>query len=434
MLRAGGIYGILLKVSDRFKGGGEPVLKGIKSYWERTDRIFWVLCLGSSVFACIVLASIGYNQKGGFVRDEITGAITGIGGYRSAIVQAMVLFVGMLLAILISKIDYHNLVEIWPIHAAITWGLVLPTLFLKNVSLFGGALVIGYDAGGTDNYSWYKIGGFTLQPTELAKVSFILTFAMHLSKVHDRVNEPGTLAKLLLHLLVPALIIHKQGDDGTMLIFLAIGLCMLFAAGLSWKYIFGALAAAGSAVAVAFAFFSDKIGKAYQWLRILAVYDPENLTGWAVDEAMRKKLIYQQQVGEISIGAGQIFGRGLFTGDYVYVPNAWNDFVFSWIGNAVGFVGTAIVLGVLFGIIVRALQVGGRSVDDLGAFICTGFAGAMIAQVVVNVGMNLCVLPVIGVTLPFYSAGGSSACMMYLCIGLVLSVYMHNKKTLFGNE
>ncbi len=92
------------------------------------------------------------------------------------------------------------------------------------------------------------------------------------------------------------------------------------------------------------------------------------------------------------------------------------------------------VLAVLFGIVVRALQVGGRSVDDLGSFICAGFAGAMMAQIFVNVGMNLCVLPVIGVTLPFYSAGGSSAWMMYLCVGLVLSVYMHNKKTLFGNE
>ena len=409
------------------------MLKGVKNYWGRTDRVMWTFCAASSVFACIVLASIGFNQKGGFIRDELTGAITGIGGYRSALVQAVALFGGMLCAILISHIDYHNLVEIWPIHAGIAWGLVLPTLIFKNKELLG-FLTIGYDAGGTDNYSWYKIGGFTLQPTEIAKVSFILTFAMHLSRVHDRVNEPATLAKLMLHLLLPALLIHEQGDDGTVLIFLAIGLCMLFTAGLSWKYIGGVLAAAGTGLAVAFAFFSDKLGKSYQWLRIQAVYDPENLTGWAVNQQIYDKFTYQQKLGEISIGAGQIFGRGLFTGDYVYVPNAWNDFAFSWICNAVGFVGAAIVLGVLFGIVIRALQVGARSVDDLGTFICAGFAGAMMAQIFVNVGMNLRVLPVIGVTLPFYSAGGSSALMIYLCIGLVLSVYMHNKKTLFGKQ
>lgn len=409
------------------------MLKGVKSYWKRTDRVLWSFCIASSVFACIVLASIGFNQKGGFVRDEITGAITGIGGYRSALVQALALCGGMLFAILISNIDYHNLVEIWPIHAALAWGLVLPTLF-GRIDIIKDVFVIGYNANSTDNYSWYKIGGFTIQPTELAKVSFILTFAMHLSRVRDHVNEPSTLFKLLLHLMLPALIIHKQGDDGTVLIFLAIGLCMLFSAGLSWKYIVGALGAAGGALAVAFAFFSDKIGKNYQWLRILAVYDPENITGWAISEGMRHDYTYQQALGETSIGAGQIFGRGLFTGDYVYVPNAWNDFAFSWIGNAVGFVGTAIVLAVLFGIVIRALQVGGRSVDDLGTFICTGFAGAMMAQIFVNVGMNLRILPVIGVTLPFYSAGGSSALMIYLCIGLVLSVYMHNKKTLFGQQ
>lgn len=409
------------------------MLKAVKKYWDRTDRILWAFCIGSSIFAGIVLASIGFNQKGGFVRDELTGAITGIGGYRSAIVQVLALTLGAILAVLISHIDYHNLVEIWPIHAALTWGLVLPTLFGMH-SLFGGKLVIGYDAGGTDNYSWYKLGGLTFQPTELAKVSFVLTFAMHLSKVRDHINEPATLMKLLLHLAVPLLIIHKQGDDGTMLIFLAIGLCMLFAAGLSWKYIFGAVGTLGVAVTAAFAFFSDKIGKNYQWIRILALLDPENKTGWAVDEFMRDKFTYQQYRGEVAIGAGQIFGSGLFTGDYVYVPNAWNDFAFSWIANAVGFVGAAIVLAVLFGIVIRCLQVGARSVDDLGSFICTGFAGAILAQIFVNVGMNLRVLPVIGVTLPFYSAGGSSALMIYLCMGLVLSVYMHNKKTLFGNE
>ncbi len=409
------------------------MLKGVKKYWDRTDRVLWSFCVVSSVFACIVLASIGFNQKGGFIRDELTGAITGIGGYRSALVQAGAMLLGVACAILISHIDYHSLVDIWPIHATLAWGLVLPTLF-GRFDIIKDVIVIGYNANSTDNYSWYKIGGFTFQPTELAKVSFILTFAMHLSRVHDRVNEPGTLGKLLLHLLIPALLIHKQGDDGTVLIFLAIGLCMLFSAGLSLKYIFGALSIGALGLATAFAFFSDKIGKNYQWLRILAVYDPENTTGWAINESMRREYTYQQALGETSIGAGQILGRGLFTGDYVYVPNAWNDFAFSWIGNAVGFVGAAIVLAVLFGIVIRSLHIGARSTDDLGTFICAGFAGAMMAQIFVNVGMNLRVLPVIGVTLPFYSAGGSSALMIYLCIGLVLSVAMHNKTTLFGNQ
>ena len=255
---------------------------------------------------------------------------------------------------------------------------------------------------------------------------------MHLNNVRGRINEPKELGKLLLHLAAPILIIHVQGDDGTAIIYAIIGCSMMFAAGLSWKYIIGAISAAAVAVAAAFAFFSDKIGKGYQWYRILAVVDPENKTGWAPSEAIWKNIIYQQQRGEIALGSGGIFGNGVFGGSYYSVPNAHNDFIFSWVGNAAGFVGCCVVLGVLFAIVVRTFLTGARSEDLLGTFICAGIGGALMAQIAVNVGMNLRVLPVIGVTLPFYSAGGSSVMMLYICVGLVLSVYIHNTKKLFG--
>ena len=117
---------------------------------------------------------------------------------------------------------------------------------------------------------------------------------------------------------------------------------------------------------------------------------------------------------------------------YYSVPNAHNDFIFSWIGNAAGFVGCCVVLGVLLAIIIKTFATGACSEDMLGSFICAGIGGAFMAQIFVNVGMNLRLLPVIGVTLPFYSAGGSSVLMLYICVGLVLSVYMHNTKKLFG--
>ena len=139
-----------------------------------------------------------------------------------------------------------------------------------------------------------------------------------------------------------------------------------------------------------------------------------------------------QQRGEIAIGSGGIFGNGLFGGGYYSVPNAHNDFIFSWIGNVTGFVGCCVVLGVLFAIVIKTFLTGARSEDLLGTFICAGIGGALMAQIAVNVGMNLRVLPVIGVTLPFYSAGGSSVMMLYICVGLVLSVYIHNTKKLFG--
>ena len=410
------------------KGGA--FLESIQRYWKRTDKTYLLLCILSSSFAVLALSSWAAKQGSGFALDDVTGQIVGIGDYRRAAVQAGAAAIGLCVAVLLSNIDYRSLVKVWPVHVAVTWGMVLPTLFIRNVTV--GPLTIGYNAGDTDNYSWYKLGGFTLQPTELAKISFILTFAMHLNNVRGKINEPKELGKLLLHMLVPILIIHIQGDDGTAIIYGIIACCMMFSAGLSWKYIIGAISAAAAAVAVAFGFFSDKIGKGYQWYRILAVIDPENKTGWAPSEAVWKNIIYQQQRGEIALGSGGIFGNGIFGGGYYSVPNAHNDFVFSWIGNATGFVGCCVVLGILFALVCKTFATGARSEDMLGSFICAGIGGALMAQIAVNVGMNLRVLPVIGVTLPFYSAGGSSVLMLYICVGLVLSVYMHNTKKLFG--
>ena len=410
------------------KGGA--FLESIQRYWKRTDKTYLLLCILSSSFAVLALSSWAAKQGSGFALDDVTGQIVGVGDYRRAMVQAGAAAIGLCVAVLLSNIDYRSLVKVWPVHVAVTWGMVLPTLFIRNVTV--GPLTIGYNAGDTDNYSWYKLGGFTLQPTELAKISFILTFAMHLNNVRGKINEPKELGKLLLHMLVPILIIHIQGDDGTAIIYGIIACCMMFSAGLSWKYIIGAISAAAAAVAVAFGFFSDKIGKGYQWYRILAVIDPENKTGWAPSEAVWKNIIYQQQRGEIALGSGGIFGNGIFSGSYYSVPNAHNDFVFSWIGNVTGFVGCCVVLGILFALVCKTFATGARSEDMLGSFICAGIGGALMAQIAVNVGMNLRVLPVIGVTLPFYSAGGSSVLMLYICVGLVLSVYMHNTKKLFG--
>lgn len=427
-----GFCSLLPKSSPRkpFCKKGGAFLESIQRYWKRTDKTYLLLCILSSSFAVLALSSWAAKQGSGFALDDVTGQIVGIGDYRRALVQAGAAAIGLCVAVLLSNVDYRSLVKVWPVHVAVTWGMVLPTLFIRNVTV--GPLTIGYNAGDTDNYSWYKLGGFTLQPTELAKISFILTFAMHLNNVRGKINEPKELGKLLLHMLVPILIIHIQGDDGTAIIYGIIACCMMFSAGLSWKYIIGAISAAAAAVAVAFGFFSDKIGKGYQWYRILAVIDPENKTGWAPSETVWKNIIYQQQRGEIALGSGGIFGNGIFGGSYYSVPNAHNDFVLSWIGNATGFVGCCVVLGILFALVCKTFATGARSEDMLGSFICAGIGGALMAQIAVNVGMNLRVLPVIGVTLPFYSAGGSSVLMLYICVGLVLSVYMHNTKKLFG--
>ena len=157
--------------------------------------------------------------------------------------------------------------------------------------------------------------------------------------------------------------------------------------------------------------------KGYQFQRIMAILTPE-------DPALAD-ITYQQNKGSMAIGTGGLTGQGLFSGDHIFVPNAWNDFIFAYLANVMGFVGAALALLLLFWLCLRTLRTAMQSADALGRLICVGIFAALFVQCVINLGMNLQVLPVIGVTLLFFSAGGSSVVMMYLCVGLVLSVGMH---------
>lgn len=375
----------------------------IRRYLRRVDLVYLLLCGVCSALSVVVLVSIGQNQ---------------LGSNNKASVQLIASLLGMMLAVVASTVDYRALARAWPIHAVVAWGLVLPTLFLHNVR--AGFVVIGYDAGGTSNYSWYRVGGMTFQPAELAKISFILTFALHLDSVRGQVNRPKTLLPLLAHLLFPAALIHIQGDDGTALVFLGVGLIMLYAAGLSHWLVGGAIAAAVAGGA-ALLRLRPGILKGYQFKRIMAVLHP--------DDPALADITYQQNKGAMAIGTGGLTGQGLLNGEHIFVPNAWNDFIFAYLANALGFVGAAAVLALLCVICLRTLQTASQSADALGRQICVGIFAALFLQCLINLGMNLQVLPVIGVTLPFFSAGGSSVVMMYLCVGLVLSVRMGTRRT-----
>ena len=375
----------------------------IRRYLRRVDVFYLLLCAACSALSVVVLVSIGQTQ---------------LGSNNKASVQLIASLLGLMLAVVFSTADYHALARAWPLHAVVAWGLVLPTLFLHNVNT--GLVTIGYDAGGTSNYSWYRVGGMTFQPAELAKISFILTLALHLSNVRGQVNKPKNLLLLLLHIGLPAAAIHVQGDDGTALVFLGIGLVMLFAGGLSHWLVAGGLMA-GVVGGAALLTLRPGILKGYQFKRILAVLTP--------DDPALADITYQQNKGAMAIGTGGLTGTGLFTPEHIFVPNAWNDFIFAYLANVLGFVGAAAVLALLLGVCLRTLTAALQSRDALGRNICVGIFAALFLQTVINLGMNLQVLPVIGVTLPFFSAGGSSVVMMYFCVGLVLSVGLQARRS-----
>ena len=230
----------------------------LRRYLHRVDGVYLALCAACSVFSVVVLVSIGQTQ---------------LGSNNKASVQLIASLLGIMLAVIFSTVDYRALARAWPLHATVAWGLVLPTLFLHNFR--AGVVTIGYDAGGTSNYSWYRVGGMTFQPAELAKISFILTLALHLSHVRGRVNQPKNLLLLLLHIGIPAALIHIQGDDGTALVFLGIGVFMLYAGGLAHWLVGGALAAGAVGGAVLLK-LRPGIIKGYQFKRILAVITPDD--------------------------------------------------------------------------------------------------------------------------------------------------------------
>lgn len=161
------------------------MLQLTRRYLRQIDGIFLALCAACSVLSVVTLVSIGHNQ---------------LGSINKASVQFIASALGILLALIVSTVDYRALARAWPLHAVLAWGMVLPTLLLHNVRL--GFLTVGYDAGGTSNYSWYRVGGMTFQPAELAKISFVLTLALHLNHVRGRVNKPANLLALAVHVLL----------------------------------------------------------------------------------------------------------------------------------------------------------------------------------------------------------------------------------------
>ena len=238
--------------------------------------------------------------------------------------------------------------------------------------------------------------------------------------MRGQVNKPKTWLLLLRHIGLPAAAIHVQGDDGTALVFLGIGLVMLYAGGLSHWLVAGGLTV-GVVGGAALLTLRPGILKGYQFKRILAVLTP--------DDPALADITYQQNKGAMAIGTGGLTGQGLLSGEHIFVPNAWNDFIFAYLANVLGFLGAAAVLLLLFALCLRTLRTGLQCSDALGCNICVGIFAALFLQCVINIAMNLQVLPVIGVTLPFFSAGGSSVVMMYLCVGIVLSVGMNTRRS-----
>ncbi len=348
------------------------------------------LCAGIST---LLIYSIYRNGLG-----EVEGV--GAGYWKTQLISAVI---GAGAAVFLSFIDYRRLVKLWFIYAPAA--LILVALTFTS---------LGYQREGADDRAWLQIGSINLQPSEILKIAFILTFSYHLSRDEENMNKPLHMLLLCLHAAVPIAIVGKQGDYGTAIVFAAIFGFMLFSAKISWKYMVAAPILIAAAVAGMWFFALSDFHKKRITILFHPGTDPENIE-------------YQQDLGLAALKTGKVFGKGIFgkQSDYLYVPEMHNDFIFTYAGQVFGFLGSIGIIIILAYICLKVFADSRITRDRLGRFICMGAFGLLFTHCIMNIGMVLKVAPVIGVPLPFLSAGGTAMLSMYAIIGLVLSTYSH---------
>lgn len=365
-----------------------------KRFIQETDNLLLILIIATSIFGVLMV----YSTTRCLLEDGQTIA-------RDATVMIIAAVLGIIATLVISAIDYELIMKLWPIIAGFCVVLMLITL------VFGAA-----PEARPDSKCWLKIGSIYFQSSELVKIGFLITFSMHLELLRDRINNLKSVIALGIHAMIPVGLVVLTGDMGSALVFIIMTVGLLFFAGLHWGYFAcgGLLTLAASPLIWMFV-FSD-----YQKKRFLALFRPEQFS----DES------FQQLLGLNALGSGGFWGTGFTKGIYTQggiVPESENDMIFTSIGEETGFFGCIVALGLLFLIVYKIIRIAKNSRDFSTQLFCYGMAVMISAQVLINIGMCLMILPVIGITLPFFSAGGSSTLCLYIGIGLVFSIYRFNR-------
>ncbi len=346
---------------------------------------------------------------------SLMGLLTLVGGLdtfgtRRLTMQLSMTVLGIFLVIFIANLDYKEIVD-----------KLYIVVFLCSVFILAATLLFGLSAG--TNKSWliiYERGNtvISIQPSEFVKATFIMTFAKHLDLVKDKINKFKTVLGLGLHVGIIVGLIFLSGDLGVMLVYVGIVAVMLFCAGLNALYFVGA--AVG--VVLIFPYLWPYLD-VYQRERILVGFNPDSdPLGYGLQPIM----------GRSAIANGGFWGRGFFGGEYYKtLPAAETDFIFATFCEKFGFVGAFVVIAVLIIMVIRIVMIAKFSSRDYGSFICAGVLAMIVVQSIENIGMCLAMLPVVGITLPFMSAGGSSVLAIYITIGMVHAVSAYRKKFFF---
>lgn len=377
------------------------ITDSLRDFWERGDKLLLTLCLMASGYGLILIYSatryLTVNQN------------------RSVIIQAIGILLGVVVYIVLSSVDLELFTEK-------TWKF----LFLFNIGF--NLLVrtpLGVEEGG--NRNWIRIPGLpiNIHPAEIAKLTFILLFAYQCAKLREKgISKPSSVFQLLAHAgLMAGLVVVVSGDKGMPLVFLFLFAAMCLCAGvkLRWYALAGVIGTAGVAV------LWPRVKDQYWAGRITVVID--HLLG--VQETLYNQTHgagWQQTRSVLAIGSGGFTGQGYLQGIQTQspyrssLPARSTDEIFAVCGEELGLVGCVLIILLLAAIIIRCVWVARRTPSPMTALTAMGYASMLLFQSVLNIGMCLYVLPIVGLTLPFFSYGGSSIITMFAAMGVVSSI------------
>ena len=323
--------------------------------------------------------------------------------------QLIGMILGAIIMLALSVIDYRFLLNLhW-----IEYGVCV---FLLILVLIPG---VGKNVKGAQR--WIPIGsdsGINIQPSEFAKLIMIICLARLLSTNHTGFKTWKSLIPVAGMMFLPTILIFIQPDLGTSLVFAAIAFGMLYICGLRMELVKRALIA----LVVMFPVIWFFVLNSYQKMRILVLFNP------SVDPYGSGYHVIQSK---ISIGSGGFLGQGLFEGTQSqlnFLPENHTDFIFSVIGEELGFIGAIFVIFLYFVLLYRTIMISRSSGDSFGSLLACGIFSMWLFQVFINVGMTLGIMPVTGIPLPFMSYGGSALVMNLLCVGILMNIYLRRKK------
>jgi rod shape determining protein RodA len=368
--------------------------QAITSHWRHFD--FWLLG------AVVLLVIFGITM----IRSAVAGNIELL---ELNLVQRQLIFTigGFIVVLIMAAIDYR----LW---ASVSRTIYIVTVIALAVLFFVGAALFG-------SARWFDTGVILIQPSELAKIVLIIMLADFFSRNKDMIHDLTTVGKSLLITAFMAIWILLQPNLSTSIVMIVLWLSLLWASGLKIKHLLAFSLAGLLLPIISFPFLVD-----YQKRRVLNFLFP--------DPEARHGEIYNIQQALISIGSGGLLGQGYGHGSQVqlrFLKVRHSDFIFSAAAHEFGFIGIVLVILVLVFVIIRCLRAARLSADTFGALLCYGVATMIAFQAIVNIGVNLKLMPATGLTLPFISYGGSSLLSTLVGIGLVESVILRHKSLEF---